>query len=557
MHFQTPALTAIALALTASPVPAAANFAMPRSALNDYVRARAADAAGLTDLSAQNYAAALTAAPGEVLLAQRALRQAIVAGDRALAMRAVTILEKADEVPPDGHLLLLADAVLRRDWRRASAAADVIEEEQLFAFAVPVLRAWIAFGRRSGDPFALLDEARAKGAIANAYAADHRPLLMLATGRYAEGMSAVQALSAGGGRGISLRLKLAAAAKLAKAREPAKAEILLAGPEPLLVTARERLADGRRLPASVDSAADGIAELFARVAVDVNRERVTPLSITFARLATFLAPQNAETWLLTADMLSADGHHDAALSALTNVAPDDVYADTARFERVQILTRKGEQDAALAEAQAGTARAGADVAAWSRLGRIQSDMERHGDAAKSFGRALDLARKEKDDSQIWTLLTMQAAALLAADDWPKAKAALADALKIAPDEPTILNFLGYAQIERRENMAEAERLIARAAKLRPDDPAITDSLGWTYYLRGDVTQAVPILERAVMGEPADPTINEHLGDAYWSAGRRIDARHAWNAALVYASEKDAARIGAKIDRGWTPEVAAP
>jgi Flp pilus assembly protein TadD len=93
--------------------------------------------------------------------------------------------------------------------------------------------------------------------------------------------------------------------------------------------------------------------------------------------------------------------------------------------------------------------------------------------------------------------------------------------------------------------------------LRPDDPAITDSLGWVYYLRGDVPKAIETLERAVAGEPSEPTINEHLGDAYWTAGRRYEARYAWQAALVYADKEDASRISRKLDTGLTPEVAAP
>jgi tetratricopeptide (TPR) repeat protein len=150
-----------------------------------------------------------------------------------------------------------------------------------------------------------------------------------------------------------------------------------------------------------------------------------------------------------------------------------------------------------------------------------------------------------------------AAALTQAGQWTEGKAALEQAQKLAPNQAVVLNYLGYSQLERRENLAEAERLIREASKLQPDDPSITDSLGWAHYVRGDYPKAVELLERAARGQPADAAINEHLGDAYYSAGRRFEARYAWQAALTYAEGDVASRLKAKIDAGLTPSLAAP
>src|SRR3546814_8390471 len=100
------------------------------------------------------------------------------------------------------------------------------------------------------------------------------------------------------------------------------------------------------------------------------------------------------------------------------------------------------------------------------------------------------------------------------------------------DQPVILNYLGYAQIERRQNIDEALALIQKASGLKPDDPAIKDSLGWAHYVNGNVKKAIPVLEQAVQGAPDDATVNEHLGDAYWTAGRQFDARYSWEADLI-------------------------
>ena len=104
--------------------------------------------------------------------------------------------------------------------------------------------------------------------------------------------------------------------------------------------------------------------------------------------------------------------------------------------------------------------------------------------------------------------------------------------------------------EQGDGLVEATRLIARASSLRPGDAAITDSLGWAFYLRGEPDQSIPLLERAVAADPTEAAVGEHLGDAYWAAGRRVDARYAWRAALIQSEDADASkRIEDKIANG--------
>ena len=121
----------------------------------------------------------------------------------------------------------------------------------------------------------------------------------------------------------------------------------------------------------------------------------------------------------------------------------------------------------------------------------------------------------------------------------------------------MLNYLGYAQVERRQNVPAALELLKKASALKPDDASITDSLGWAHFVTGNVEAAVPVLERAAEGAPADVTIYEHLGDALWAIGRRFEARYAWRAAAVFAEGDVAARLDAKTKLGMRPEDAAP
>jgi len=541
--------SALALAMA---VPAAASTPDQRTIMAEYVKARAADADGYTEAAAKGYAAVLAAAPDNAGVAKRAYRQAMVAGDRALALKAVKALEAQNAVPPDARLLLLADAVGRRDWKGASVLADQIEKEAVFAFVVPVLRAWIAYGAHQGDPLAALDGARKAGGLATAYATEHRALLLLLMkGRQQEGVAAIRALAMTNNARLA-RLRLAAAAEVAK-NDRDTALSLLAGDDAVSAAARARLSAGKPLPGAIDTPARGIAELFVRIAIDVNREHVPPLAISFARLSTFLAPDNAEGWLVTSELLGANGEEHAALATLDRISADDPLADAASAMRVRLLARDGNLEGALKIALARANGPRADAGDWTSVGGVYAALERYMEAADAYGRALALTDKADGDAR-WPILLLQASMLDKAGKWPEAKQALKAALKIAPDQAVLLNYLGYAQLERGENLKEAMKLVEQASKLKPDDAAITDSLGWAYYLQGDIPAAIEALERAVAADPGQSTLNEHLGDAYWAAGRRIEARWEWRAALVFAEEQDATRLRDKIENGLSKTV---
>ncbi len=130
-------------------------------------------------------------------------------------------------------------------------------------------------------------------------------------------------------------------------------------------------------------------------------------------------------------------------------------------------------------------------------------------------------------------------------------------MRLSPDNPLLLNFLGYGQLERGENLDGAEAMVRKASALRPDDASITDSLGWAQYKRGKIDDAIATLQRAAEGDPDQAEIHEHLGDALYTAGRRIEARFAWRAALLNAEVKARTRLEAKLATGLTPANASP
>lgn len=551
---------ALVAALLAGPAPGAAAIAKSSrgsgSTLAAYARARVAGADGALQDAARGYAAVLAARPGDAEVAARAYRQALIGGDFALAYRSATVLDAAGAMPADGRLLLLARALKAKDWAGATAATDAIAKDGSFDFLVPVLRAWVAQASGKEDPIAILD-APTGSALTGALSAEHRALILLAVGRTDEGATAAQAqvLASDGG---SIGLKLGAAQRLQAAGRKAQALAVLRGDDAPILAARKLVEAGKPLRAGSPDAAGGIAAVLVRVGEAVQSDPRSPLALTLARLANHLDPGNDGATLVLARLLAVAGQGDTALALLTRLPADSLYAAPAEDLRVAVLTELGRKTEALALAQANSRGADATLADLVRAGDLLVSLDRQAEAAGYYTRALAVADKSPEMAdKVWSLWLLKGGAHDRAGDWPAAKAALEQAVRLGPLQPAALNYLGYAQLERRENVAAAMALIERAASLRPDDAAITDSLGWAHFLVGDVGKAIPALERAVQGQPADPTINEHLGDAYWAAGRRFEARHAWRAAEVFADTAELARRAKiKADQGFTPDLAA-
>ncbi len=113
----------------------------------------------------------------------------------------------------------------------------------------------------------------------------------------------------------------------------------------------------------------------------------------------------------------------------------------------------------------------------------------------------------------------------------KADEDLIESLKIDPDEPYVLNYLGYSWLERSYRIPEAMDMLKEAYSLRENDPYITDSIGWAYYLIEDFVNAKKYLEKAVKLMPYDPIVNDHYGDVLWRLNKKVQARYFWNGVL--------------------------
>ena len=535
----------------ADPAFARVDLARP-SGPTTFVGARAAELTGDPRRAALLYAALAASEPGNQLVADRAISQAIAAGDLKLALQ-LTGRRSPASLAVDARLLLAADRLKNDRERDALAILRLRGGGAELDFLAPFVEAWSE--RRIGAALDRLSSVPAASATA-AYLPEHRALLLLRARRIADAEPFVaQALRAGGGR--ETRLRLAFADAYFAARDQGRAAAVLADRDVALDLARRQVAAGVRPGHGVNTPAEAFAELLTALAIDLSRAEIGGLPIAAAQIARYAAPRNPTAPVLLGILLSDADRLDDALNALRSVGTDAPFVSQARDAEVRALTRAKRKEEALARARAFVASGSPTANDWSRLGDVLDEMGRPAEAADAFGRAVTLVEGGGSGPELWQLHLLRGAMLEESNRWPEGKASLEAARRLAPQNPMVLNYLGYAQLERGENLDGAEALIAQAHKLAPDDASITDSLGWAQFKRGRLGDAIATLQRAAAADPSETEIHEHLGDALYSVGRKFEARHAWQAALLTAEDDVKKRIEAKLGAGLDPTNAAP
>ena len=503
--------------------------------------------------SAQLFALMAEANPADTTIARRAIATAIQSGQAGLAVSLAKSLAP-DQLTVDARLMLSADALRRGKNKEAVSALEkgaTSTEVDLFA---PLVKAWERTARKKSDGIEMMTQMSSASPLAP-IANEQKAAMLFALGRADEAMPIAQrVLVQTAGR--NTRLRLAYADSLVRLKRPQDAVAMLQGDDEALVAARERIEQGKPLGMAIATPAEGFAEMLIALAIDLGRDENKSLPIALTQAARHANPANSEASILLALLLDGDGRSEDALALLEVVEPDDLLSGEALDIETRILGDRSEFQKALARSQSATQAPEAGPHDFARLANVLGDMERHSEAAAAYGEAINQTARG-ENSELWTLHLLRAASLEQADRWNEAKAELEAALKLEPDNALLLNFLGYGKLERGEELDVAEAMIRKASALRPDDASITDSLGWALFKRGRIEEAIETLSRAAVGDPSQSEIHEHLGDALYSAGRRIEARFSWQAALITAEDQAKSRLERKMEVGLTEANAAP
>lgn len=542
------------------------------SAVGDYLYGRLAARTKEVGAAADAFARAQADAPGSPELLRDAFFFQLASGDIDQAAPYAEKLVARDNTGDDGLALVTLSARALREGRYGEARrlADDERISDYLKATANILRAWAVDA--TDGPEAALEAMRAHaGKEYKGFYPLHQGFLAEAGGDSEEARQAFQLAVMSFGGSVEVTAYGAFLERSGAADEARQFYDLVAGRPGLGQIPAERGLDRLDAGKAADdyknvTPAQGAAIAFYNIANAILQQTATQrqaaekagfhapaanynMPLAFIRLALYLDPSLDDARRLAGSILNEYGDSRKAMEVLSLIPPHSAYYEQSQIDIARALNAQGRGDDAVKTLRRATrAVPHADDAALALAG-LYAAQHRDADAVKTLD---GLIARHPDDAEdgAWRYYLSRGAALLEMGDWPKAEADLKHAYKLAPEQPSVLNYLGYSWAERGDNLDEAFELIEKAVSLEPNSGAIIDSLGWANYQLGRYDEAVGHLEQAASLEPGDPTITDHLGDVYWRLGRRLEARYQW--LRVLELEPDAAmgdEVRAKLKRG--------
>jgi tetratricopeptide (TPR) repeat protein len=324
---------------------------------------------------------------------------------------------------------------------------------------------------------------------------------------------------------------------------------------PLIVEASNDLKSGKRLAALVDTPQAGAAEVLYGLGAALGRRGGEDLGLVYLQLALYLSPSHALALLSLGDLYEAMKKPDLANKTYERVPLNSPLQRNAQIQlalNLDTLERTDEAKAHLSKLIAGNA---SDLEAIMALGNVMRGRKQFAECADVYSKGIETITKSEKSN--WVIYYFRGICFERSKQWAQAEVDLKKSLELYPDQPHVLNYLGYSWVDQGTNLDEGMRMIKRAVEQRADDGYIVDSLGWAYYRLGNMEEAVKHLERAVELKPEDPTINDHLGDAYWKVGRQLEARFQWSHARDLKPEpEELVKIETKLKSGMPDDTSS-
>jgi tetratricopeptide (TPR) repeat protein len=323
---------------------------------------------------------------------------------------------------------------------------------------------------------------------------------------------------------------------------------------PLITEAINDLNGGKRLPLLADSPQLGAAEVLYGLGSVLGRRGGEDLGLIYLQLALYLAPGHPMALLSLADFYEGVKKHELAVKVYERVPVSSPLYRSAQIQRAMGLDALERSDEAKSLLDRLIAENPTELEAITAQGNVLRGRKQFAECADVYSKGINAIGKPERSH--WTIYYFRGICHERSKQWPRAEADFKKSLELFPDQPLVLNYLGYSWVDQGVHLDEGMRMIQRAVEQRADDGYIVDSLGWAYYRIGQFDEAVKHLEHAVELKPEDPTINDHLGDAYWKVGRMLEARFQWSHARDLKPEADElAKIEDKL-KGGLPEEAA-
>ncbi len=518
------------------------------SAYGNYLAGRYASAMNDVRAAADYYAAAQEKEPQNSLLRRHAFLSALLAGDIPdSAVFARPALGGDDEAP----LMRLSVASFDLGSNRFASAQVILSNGNYGPFNNEVrhlLNGWTAYGVGDNDKALVLIGSASDVPIFASIVQLHTALMLDLAGRVDEAETAYK--SATGPSQLSDRAAFAYGGflerlgRINEAREQYTKAIAAFPEAPLSSAALVRLDARPRAklpPRLVNNARDGAAEALFGTAQVLAAQAHFDKALVYLEMARFINPDNGAAVQLLARLMEATNRPDDALATFDSIAKTSPYRLDADLHRARVLFRLKRNDEAMVIFKSLAKAHPKD----DRLIGVYADALRSMEDYETVLPIYEGLIARAGDEANWQIYFARGTVLERLGRWRESIVDFRKALTLNPDQPDVLNYLGYTYVDAGENLDEGFAMIEKALSLRPEAGYIVDSLGWAHYRLGHYEQAVRYLERAVELEPGEPTISDHLADAYWQADRRLEARFQWNHTLSLEPDDDIDLVAVK------------
>ncbi len=512
------------------------------STLGDYLAGNFAFDSGNIEEAANYFERALADDPENLELRRQVFFLDLVDARYAAALEEARALKdrQLDDTNENALLLLALEQVKNGAFAAVPEALSSVGSQGIAALAAPFVTAWSVYGEK-GDPgldeaIAVLNGGESLGAL-NTF---HEAMLLARGDRMGEALAKLEEILPENGPAPS-RVARAYAALLVEEGRNDDASVFLDGQlqfgeQPVLRQAATAVADGRSPGLPFSDEAGGAADALLGIAEALQQERGSARAILYSRLALYLRPDLVDAQLLLGDVLAGQENGKAAIEAYDAIPGDSPLSYVARVRKAQVLHRQEQQEQAFGLLSQLAEDVPERTDALIELGNLLRRDEHYERAEQAYSQAID--RLPEPEPEHWSLYYSRGITFERTKRWPEAEADFLFALELQPEQPLVLNYLGYSWVDQGLNLDQAKDMLHRAVDARPEDGFIVDSLGWVYYRLGEYDRAVEQLERAVELQPGDPVINDHLGDAYWRVGREREASFQWRRALTLEPEDD-------------------
>jgi tetratricopeptide (TPR) repeat protein len=478
------------------------------------------------------------------------------------ALKLATTYIKDEPKAPIANLALAIEDARKENWKAVIERMSALDGTGLNGFTAPMLKAWAIFA--TGDKKAALEALKPLRDLGGTRVLHdlHAGLMHELSGDLAAAETYYLAV-AEQDEGSSLRASRILGTLYEREGKFAEAKAIFdlyqkSQPGTTFIDMdMERLedTDTKNAPILVRNAKDGIAEALFGISSSLNQQGGSETALVLARLALHIRPDFAVMRYMAGGILESLERFTDSNAVYEKLPENTPFTRAAKIRIARNLDRIDDFDGAVALLKKVANNYADDPRPMISLGDTYRRHEKWKDAIAAY----DAAAKRIGTLQPmhWQLLYSRGIVLERAKEWDRAEADFLKALEFQPDQPLVLNYLGYSWVEQRKNLDRALEMIKTAVAKRPHDGYITDSLGWVYYQFGRYEEAVPELERAVELRPEDPVINDHLGDAYWKVGRRLEATFQWNHSLVLGPTDELRKeIEKKLKDGLVEEAGA-